>query len=283
MRAPDFPDNLKLVAKRSMTFQRCWMAVGAAMVITLTGAQAQTRVPEVVEVPTGPAFVRLPGKKEIKARKGLDLLPATQLRTSKPGRMQVMLGNGRQFRMGGDALLRLSGNSVELLKGSVIGWIRPTAKNRLPFEIRTRLATASIQGTTVFIELNDDTFKVFSWEGRVQVKTRSGEEFTLESGQQLLLDLTRQLSAVKGQLDALDAALGESGGMFTPDEWDERTKEPETDDDKDIQWDPPARLGESEVQQRLTRSALINGFSTPLETLPEIEKELGATAPRATP
>ena len=158
----------------------------------------------------------------------------------------------------------------------------PTAKNRRPFEIRTRLATASIQGTTVFIELNDDTFKVFSWEGRVQVKTRSGEEFTLESGQQLLLDLTRQLSVVKGQLDGLEAALGESGGMFTPDEWDERTKEPETEDDKDIQWDPPA-LGESEVQQRLTRSALINGFSTPLETLPEIEKELGATAPRATP
>jgi hypothetical protein len=259
------------------------MVIGAAIAITLSGAQAQTRVPEVVEVPTGPAFVRLPGRKEIKATKGLDLLPSTQLRTSKPGRMQVMLGNGRQFRMGGDALLRLSGNSVELLKGSVIGWIRPTAKNRLPFEIRTRLATASIQGTTVFIELNDDTFKVFSWEGRVQVKTRSGEEFTLESGQQLLLDLKRQLSAVKGQLDALDAALGESGGMFTPDEWDERTKEPETDDDKNIQWDPPARLGESEVQQRLTRSALINGFSTPLETLPEIEKELGATAPRATP
>lgn len=230
------------------------------MAIPMSAAQAQARVPEVVEVPAGPAFVRLPGRREIKAKKGLDLLPATQLRTSKPGRMQVMLGNGRQFRMGGDALLRLSGNSVELLKGSIIGWIRPTAKNRRPLEIRTRLATASIQGTTVFIELNDDTFKVFSWEGRVQVKTRSGGEFTLESGQQLLLDLTPQLSAVKGQLDGA-----------------------ETYDAKDIQWDPPARLGETEVQKRLTRSALINGFSTPLETLPEIEKALGATAPQATP
>ena len=195
--------------------------------------------------------------------------------------MQVMLGNGRQFRMGGDALLRLSGNSVELLRGSVIGWIGPNATNRRPLQIRTRLATASIQGTTVFIELNDETFKVFSWEGRVQVTTKTGEVFTLESGQQLLLDLTRQLSIVKGRLDGLEAVLGESGGMFTPDEWEERTKEP--DSEEEISWDPPARLEDGEVQQRLTKSALINGFSTPLETLPEIERELGATAPSANP
>ena len=256
--------------------------MAATATLTIAAAPALARAPEVVEVPTGPAFVRLPGQKEVKARKGLNLRPATQLRTSKPGRMQVMLGNGRQFRMGGDALLRLTGNSVELLKGSVIGWIRPNAKNRQPFQIRTRLATASIQGTTVFIELNDDTFKVFSWEGRVQVKTRTGEVFTLESGQQLLLDLSRQMSIVKGRLDGLEAALGEIGGMFTPDEWEERTKEAESEEE-DISWDPPARLEDSEVQQRLTKSALINGFSTPLETLPEIERELGATAPSATP
>ena len=277
-----FLDSLEESAMRSMGL-RCrhgWLiAASASLAIGVTPAFA--RAPEVVEVPTGPAFVRLPGEREIKAKKGLNLRPATQLRTSKPGRMQVMLGNGRQFRMGGDALLRLSGNSVELLRGSVIGWIGPNATNRRPFQIRTRLATASIQGTTVFIELNDETFKVFSWEGRVRVTTKTGEVFTLESGQQLLLDLTRQLSIVKGRLDGLEAVLGESGGMFTPDEWEERTKEP--DSEEEISWDPPARLEDSEVQQRLTKSALINGFSTPLETLPEIERELGATAPSANP
>ena len=256
--------------------------IAAAAILTMAASPALARAPEVVEVPKGPAFVRLPGQREIKARKGQNLKPSTQLRTSKPGRLQVMLGNGRQFRLGGDALLRLSGNSVELLKGSVIGWIRPNATNRRPFQIRTRLATASIQGTTVFIELNDETFKVFSWEGRVQVRTKTGEEFTLESGQQLLLDLSRQLSVVKGRVDGLEAVLGESGGMFTPDEWEERTREPESEEE-DISWDPPERLEDSEVQQRLTKSALINGFSTPLETLPEIERELGATAPSGTP
>ena len=281
MPALAFLDSLERTAKRLMGSRHAWLMAAAAS-LAMTAAPALARVPEVVEVPTGPAFVRLPGQKEIKARKGLNLRPATQLRTSKPGRMQVMLGNGRQFRMGGDALLRLSGNSVELLKGSVIGWIRPNATNRRPFQIRTRLATASIQGTTVFIELNDDTFKVFSWEGRVQVTTKTGEVFTLESGQQLLLDLSRQMSLVKGRLDGLEAALGESGGMFTPDEWEERTQEPDSADE-DINWNPPARLDDSEVQQRLTKSALINGFSTPLETLPEIERELGATAPSATP
>ena len=281
MPALAFLDSLEETAKRLMGSRHAWLMAAAAS-LAMTAAPALARVPEVVEVPTGPAFVRLPGQKEIKARKGLNLRPATQLRTSKPGRMQVKLGNGRQFRMGGDALLRLSGNSVELLKGSVIGWIRPNATNRRPFQIRTRLATASIQGTTVFIELNDDTFKVFSWEGRVQVTTKTGEVFTLESGQQLLLDLSRQMSVVKGRLDGLEAALGESGGMFTPDEWEERTQEPDSADE-DINWNPPARLDDSEIQQRLTKSALINGFSTPLETMPEIERELGATAPSATP
>ena len=131
-------------------------------------------------MPTGPAFVRLPGEQEIKAKKGLNLRPATQLRTSKPGRMQVMLGNGRQFRMGGDALLRLSGNSVELLRGSVIGWIGPNATNR-SFQIRTWLPRPQSRAPRSSL-LNDETFKVFSWEGRVQVN-KNGDVFTLESGQ----------------------------------------------------------------------------------------------------
>ena len=73
--------------------------MAATATLTIAAAPALARAPEVVEVPTGPAFVRLPGQKEVKARKGLNLRPATQLRTSKPGRMQVMLDlAGKQAR-----------------------------------------------------------------------------------------------------------------------------------------------------------------------------------------
>ena len=80
------------------------------------------RQPKVIDVPDRPAFVKLPGKTETSARSGQDLVENTLLRTSKPGRMQIMLGTGRKFRMGGDAVLRLKGSTVQLQKGSLIGW-----------------------------------------------------------------------------------------------------------------------------------------------------------------
>lgn len=220
----------------------------AGLLLIWRGSPALATPPQVVEVPAGPAFVQRPGEAQIPAREGQSLIPSTLLRTSKPGRMQVKLSNGRQFRMGGDAKLKLAGAGVELLKGSIIGWISPSITNRRPFQIRTRLATASIQGTTVFLELNDDTFRVFSWEGAVQVRTKDGEEFTLQSGQQLLLDLKRQLDDTRGRVT--DA----------------------------IEWEPPAPMADTDIDRRMKGSALINGFSTPLDTLPIIERELGTSA-----
>ncbi len=220
----------------------------AGLLLIWRGSPALATPPQVVEVPAGPAFVQRPGEAQIPARQGQSLIPSTMLRTSKPGRMQVKLSNGRQFRMGGDAELKLAGAGVELLKGSIIGWINPSITNRRPFQIRTRLATASIQGTTVFLELNDDTFRVFSWEGAVQVRTKDGEEFTLQSGQQLLLDLKRQLDDTRGRVT--DA----------------------------IEWEPPAPMADTDIDRRMKGSALINGFSTPLDTLPIIERELGTSA-----
>ena len=152
---------------------------------------ALAKQPTVVDVPNGPAFVKLPGRKEVNARSGQDLFDNTVLRTSKPGRMQIKLSSGRQFRMGGNALLQLKNSTVTLKRGALIGWIQPGLKNRQPFTIQTRLATASIQGTTVFIELDDDKLKVFSWEGEVNVATTSGESYTLQSGEQLLVELNR--------------------------------------------------------------------------------------------
>ena len=235
----------------------------AGLLLIWRGSPALATPPQVVEVPAGPAFVQRPGAAQVPAREGQSLIPSTLLRTSKPGRMQVKLSNGRQFRMGGDAKLKLAGAGVELLKGSIIGWISPSITNRRPFQIRTRLATASIQGTTVFLELNDDTFRVFSWEGNVQVRTKDGEEFTLQSGQQLLLDLKRQLDDTRGRVDELEALLGNLEG---PDKTDA------------IDWDPPAPMADTDIDRRMKGSALINGFSTPLDTLPIIERELGTSA-----
>ena len=143
-----------------MSKQAVVVQAGALLLLggSLWALPSRAAQPRVVEVPAGPAFVRLPGASEINARSGQSLKTNALLRTAKPGRMQVMLGNGRQFRMGGDAQLRLGASDVELLRGSLIGWIKPGTPRLNPFTIKTRLATASIQGTTVFLELTDEQF-----------------------------------------------------------------------------------------------------------------------------
>ena len=248
---------------------------------TLFSHPVQARQPKIVEVPAGPAFVKLPGSSEKNALSGQALQVNTLLRTSKPGRMQVMLGDGRQFRMGGDAVLRLRRSSVELLKGSMIGWIKPGTQQSSPLKIRTRLATASIQGTTVLVALNDEQFQVFSWEGTVRVETANGQRFTLTSGEQLLLDLKRQMDDVRGQLDNLEAVLGQLGdstpAVLTGKDRIQGRRPSETD--QSPQWEPPESVSTQEAESRLQKSLLINGFSTTLETLPVIERELGFSDP----
>ena len=248
----------------------------------LLGQPSHAAQPKIVEVPVGPAFVTLPGTAEIQARSGQALRTDAVLRTSKPGRMQVMLGNGRQFRMGGNAELRLGTANVQLLKGSIIGWIKAGTPRSNPFTIKTRLATASIQGTTVFIELTDQKFKIFSWEGTVQVETENGQYFTLRSGQQLLLDLKRQMAEVSHQLDGLESALGTIGSVTTqPSPSRDRygSVQPRQRDEMELNWEPPQPISIQDAERRLQKSQLINGFSTPLDTLPEIERELGVSAP----
>ena len=208
--------------------------------------------PRIVEVPNGPAFVKFPGQLEVDARSGQALQSDVLLRTSKPGRMQVMLDRGRQFRMGGDAQLRLGSSDVELLRGSIIGWITHGGQRPDPFTIKTRLATASIQGTTVFIEFTDRQFKIFSWEGEVVVTTNTGDVFILNSGQQLLLDPVPV------------------GASASSDGDDHRSS---------INWDPPMLIPQQDAQRRLQKSRLINGFSNPLDTLPVIERELKVSSP----
>ena len=165
------------------------------------------------------------------ARIGEVLVPATLLRTEKPGRLQVLLSDGRGFRLGGDALLRLGRGELELQRGQIIAWITPGTSGGPPLRVRTRVATASIVGTTVFIEATDAELKFFSWEGRVLVEAENGQRFTLASGEQVTFG--------KGA------------------------------------WQEPRRLSPAELATRRRASILLNGFESPMETLPAIERELG--------
>lgn len=157
----------------------------APLTLLLT-ARAAGRDPQVVAVPSRPAFVQLPGRSERQAVVGQALLPDTVLRTRTPGRLQVRLADGRSFRMGGDALLRLDRDALALQRGQLIAWVNPGSKGQGPLRVRTRVATASIEGTTVFLEVGEREVKLFSWEGRVRVSTHTGKGFVLDGVQELL-------------------------------------------------------------------------------------------------
>lgn len=201
------------------------------MLAAQPGGSAAPAVPRVVEVPSRPAFVRPPAGLEGPAQPGQRLAAGSQLRTQKPGRLQVLLANGRNFRLGGDAVARLVSDGVAMERGQIIAWVNPGAQGGLPLRVRTRVGTASIMGTTVFLDVTEASVKVFSWEGHVSVTTDAGQRFELHSGQQLAY---------------------ENGA-----------------------WIPPRRLTVAEASARRQKSILLNGFSSPMETLPVIERELG--------
>lgn len=195
-------------------------------------ASAASALPRVVEVPSRPAFTKPPGGSEDQARPGQVLATRSLLRTQKPGRMQVQLANGRSFRLGGDAVARLGADGLDLQSGLIIAWVNPGSKGGgSPLKIRTRVGTASIMGTTVFIDSTPEALKVFSWEGHVTVTADTGQRFEMHSGEQVVF---------------------EQGS-----------------------WLPPRRLSLEEATARRTQSILLNGFETPMETLPVIERELG--------
>jgi hypothetical protein len=144
------------------------------------------RSPKVVDVPSRPAFVKLPGQSETPARAGQILQVQTVLRTEKPGRMQVQLADGRSFRLGGDALLRLAtGRTLELRRGQIIAWVNPDGLEPLPLRVRTRVGTVSIVGTTVFIDASEEVVKVFSWEGNVRIVPDVGAPVMIQSGEEV--------------------------------------------------------------------------------------------------
>jgi hypothetical protein len=166
---------------------------GASLVAVLGlsgGAPATVQLPRVIDVAERPAFIKPPGRTEQKANAGQVLTSRTEIRTQRPGRMQVQLADGSGFRLGGDALLRLDPGGPSLKRGQIIAWIDPDGTRLLPLRVRTRVGTASIQGTTVFIEDFPSEVHFLSWEGTVQVSASDGRRFTLNSGEILTATTT---------------------------------------------------------------------------------------------
>ena len=164
-------------------------ALAFLLLLPLAGAGvgwAEGARPKVIDVPSRPAFVQPPGSGERPARVGESLLERSLVGTRTPGRLQVRLADGRSLRLGGDAVLRLQGGDLQLERGRLIAWIRPGTPRRQPLRIRTRSATATILGTTVFLEVSPEQERIFSWEGNVGVRTAAGREWVLAAGQQLL-------------------------------------------------------------------------------------------------
>ena len=192
-------------------------------------------VASIQEVVSQPAFQQAPGGKEKAAKKGQNLENKTILRTIKPGRMQVAYaGSNRSFRMGGNASLELNGNTINHKSGQIIAWIAPGGALRAPLKIVTRIATASIRGTTLFIDDRGDDDKIIflSWEGKVDVDADTGENFSLSGGQVLVYD------------------------------------------DKNGEWKGPVPLTRDQAMTRRKKSVLLNGFEAPMETMPKVEDVL---------
>lgn len=187
------------------------LALTGSVVLGSASLEAASPAPRVVDVPSTPAFIKPPQGGERAARPGQTLAYDSVLRTQKPGRMQVQLPNGRSFRLGGDAVLRLGRQRLDLQRGQIIAWVNPGAKGGSPVTIQTRVATASIVGTTVFIEATDTGLKIFSWEGEVACTTHDGQRKTLRSGEQLAYEngiwaktrLTTQEAATRRQKSIL--------------------------------------------------------------------------------
>ena len=170
-------------------FQLAIAAITSGVLMAASGSAQSRPIASIEEVVSQPAFQRPPGQKEIVARKGQSLENKTLLRTVTPGRMQIRMSQGnRSFRMGGNASLQINGNTINHRSGQVIAWIAPGGSGLRPLQIRTRIATAAIRGTTLFIDDQDDKIIFLSWEGEVSVNADSGEAFSLSGGQVLTYD-----------------------------------------------------------------------------------------------
>lgn len=213
------------------------------------GPDAALSVATVQEIVATPVSVVLGQSPPAPAQVGQGMAYGDQIRTADQALAEVRLATGPVFRIGGNAALTLSPDQkLQIDSGQIIAWVQrsssgsPSGSPAGVVEIVTPAGIAGIRGTTVFIDIADDPnapgesapVEIFAWEGEVTFRPlNTSEEIVLTSGQQLLLQ--------PGEQDV--AALRQRVRPLT----------------------------QAEAQQRLQESPLINGFSRPLPTRPQIE------------
>jgi hypothetical protein len=155
---------------------------------TVVQEQAIAKVSLVEEKPV--SVVSNKDAKEADAKVGMGLHVADTVRTQGKGKTQIEFDNGVGFRIGGDSVVQIKPNNrLNLTEGRMITWVKPGLK--VPTEISTAYATASIRGTTAFVEIPKDLNKgirFFSWEGTVAVKiANQTEEIILLTGEEVIV------------------------------------------------------------------------------------------------
>ncbi|WP_323259390.1 FecR family protein [Pseudanabaena galeata] len=128
--------------------------------------------------------------KETVANLGMGLYVADIVRTQGKGRTQIEFDNGVGLRIGGNSTVQIKPNNrLNLTEGEMLTWVKPGLK--VPTEISTAYATATIRGTTAYVEIPKDLSKgirFFSWEGTVVVKlVNQSKEIILLTGEEVIV------------------------------------------------------------------------------------------------
>ncbi|MBD2111205.1 MULTISPECIES: FecR family protein [Cyanophyceae] len=206
-----------------------------------TGSEGQTEAIATIQaIVANPVSVTLGQGEPEPAQINQTMAYGDQIRTADQALAEVGLVNGAMFRIGGNAALTLQPSQLRLDAGQMITWVEGALAE--PIEIVTPAGIAGIRGTTVFVNIEDDPnapVEIFSWEGEVAFRLADSEnEVVLTSGEQLFIyPGERDIEALSQQVQPLDRAA---------------------------------------AQERLEGSPLINGFSSPLPTRPEIEATVDA-------
>ncbi|MBD2189772.1 FecR family protein [Pseudanabaena mucicola] len=128
--------------------------------------------------------------KETDASLGMGLYVADIVRTQGKGKAQIEFDNGVGLRIGGNSVVQIKPNNrLNLTEGEMLTWVKPGLK--VPTEISTAYASATIRGTTVYVEIPKDLNKgirFFSWEGTVVVKlANQPKEIILLTGEEIIV------------------------------------------------------------------------------------------------
>lgn len=199
-----------------------------------------TAIATIEEIVNDPVWVAPQQQAPAPAQPNQAMAYGDQIRTENQALAEVSLVTGPVFRIGGNATLTLRPNQLLLDAGQMITWLEGKTQN--PVEIVTPVGIAGIRGTTVFVNIADDPnapVEFFSWEGQVAIRlTDSDEELILNSGEQLFVTPgDRDIDALRQRVQPLDQAA---------------------------------------ALKRLQESRLVNGFSRPLPTRPELEATVDA-------